>query len=256
MLAAERRRKIADLVSSAGAVSTEDLATRLDVSAETIRRDLLALEEDGRIARVHGGATVTTRSEVSFEPSFDVRSAVSPERKQRIAQTAAALVPPGGLVMIDVGTTALLAARALPASLSATVVTTSVRVAVELADRRDLEVIVVGGRLRSGDLAVSGVSAVDFIAGTHFDVALVGSGGLHATAGLTDYYRDEAETRRTVLSNSSTSYVLCDATKFGVIARYRAASLGDFTAVIVDEAPTGDLRHRLDASGTRVIVAD
>lgn len=115
-----------DLVRSAGVMSTEELAQVLDVSAETIRRDLLSLEKKGAISRVHGGATIGGRSAVASEPSFEIRSAEELERKQRIAAVAADLVSPGSLVMIDIGTTALLVARALPPSLSATVVTSTV----------------------------------------------------------------------------------------------------------------------------------
>ena len=256
MLAAERRVKLADLVQAAGALSTEDLAEALDVSAETIRRDLLALDKRGMLARVHGGATKLNQSAVSFEPSFDVRSGVSLERKQRIATAAAALAPSGSLLMIDIGTTAQLVARALPVSLSATVVTTSLRVALELIDRPQIEVVIAGGRLRSGDLAVSGPAAARMIDGMHFDMAFLGSGGLDAKSGLTDYYLEEAETRRAVIGSSTTSYVLCDATKFGTVARYRAGQFGEFTGLVVDEAPDGELLDRVQESGTELVIAD
>lgn len=255
MLAAERRSKLVDLVHSTGAMSTEDLAAELSVSVETIRRDLLTLEQRGVIARVHGGATKRSQSVVASEPSFDVRSGEGLERKQRIATAAAALVSDGTLVMIDVGTTALLAARALPVGLDATVVTTSIRVAVELSDRPGIDLIVAGGRMRGGDLALSGMSTSDVMRDMHFDVALLGSGGVHPEAGLTDFHLEEARTRREIIANSSHSYVLCDATKFDTIARYRVVPLGGFSGLIVDEQPTGDLMAALRRSGTEVVAA-
>ncbi len=236
-------------------MSTEDLAAELAVSAETIRRDLLALERRGDIARVHGGATKRSQSVVASEPSFDVRSGEDLERKQRIAKAASALVPAGSLVMIDVGTTALLAARALPVGLTATVVTTSIRVAVELSDRHGIDLIVAGGRLRGGDLALSGMSTANLLRDMHFDVALLGSGGMHPEAGLTDFHLEEAQTRREIIANTTSSFVLSDATKFGTIARYRVCALEDFTGLVVDEAPTGDLLASLRRAGTEVISA-
>ena len=256
MLAAERRSRLVELVRSSGVVSTEDLAAALEVSAETIRRDLLTLEKRGVIARVHGGATTRAQSVVASEPSFDVRSEGELHRKQRIAALAADLVLPGSLVMIDVGTTALLAARALPHSLAATVVTTSLRVAVELSDRPELEVIVAGGRVRGGDLALSGMATASALEGMHFDIALLGSGGLDEQAGLTDYHLDEATVRRSIIANSARSFVLCDATKFGKVARYRVADLDAFSGVVVDERPDGSLAKGLARAGVDVISAD
>jgi DeoR family fructose operon transcriptional repressor len=236
-------------------MSTEGLASALEVSTETIRRDLLVLEKDGAIERVHGGATVRGQPVVVSEPSFDIRSEEGLQRKQRIAAVAAELVPPGSLVMIDVGTTAMLAARALPQSLSATVVTTSLRVAVELSDRPGIDVIVAGGRMRGGDLALSGMATETLLAGVHFDVALLGSGGLHAEAGLTDFYLEEAQSRRTVIDNTAAPYVLCDATKFEKVARYRVAALNELAGVVVDKKPGAELTAALRAAGTELITA-
>ncbi|MGE2717747.1 DeoR/GlpR family DNA-binding transcription regulator [Mycolicibacterium litorale] len=255
MLAAERRSKLAHLVRSSKIMSTEGLASALAVSAETIRRDLLLLEKEGVLERVHGGATVRGQSVVASEPSFEVRSEGELSRKQRIAAVAADLVPAGSMVMIDVGTTAMLAARALPHTLSATVVTTSLRVAVELSDRPGIDVIVAGGRMRSGDLALSGMATEALLADIHFDIALLGSGGLHPEAGLTDFYLEEARTRRTIIANTTSPYVLCDATKFGKVARYRVAAFEDLAGVIVDEKPGSELDAALRAAGTDMIVA-
>lgn len=236
-------------------MSTEELALALAVSTETIRRDLLALEKEGVLQRVHGGATVPGQSVMASEPSYEVRSEEGLQGKRRIATAAAQLVLPGSLVMIDVGTTALLAARALPRSLSATVVTTSLRVAVELADRPGLDVIVAGGRMRSGDLAVSGIATHALLSGFHFDIALLGSGGLHPEAALTDFYLEEAQARRTIIANSAAAYVLCDASKFEKVARYRVAALEELSGVIVDDRPGAELESAIRAAGAELIKA-
>lgn len=238
---------------SAGVVSTEALASELDVSSETIRRDLLVLEEQGVLQKVHGGATIAGSSVAVSEPPFDVRSEEELQRKQRIASLAAGLIPSGSLAFIDVGTTALLAAKALPHALAATIVTASLRIAVELSDRPGLDVLVTGGRLRKGELALSGMLATATLAEMHFDVALLGSGGLHSEAGLTDYYYDEAQARRAIIARSARSYILCDGTKFEKIAQYRVAGLADFTGVVVDEAPDEPLAKALQQSGAQII---
>jgi len=253
MLAAERRGRLTEMVRAAGAATTEDLARDLGVSTETIRRDLLALDRQGVLARVHGGATVRDPLEVDNEPPYEERTSASLASKQRIAHRAAMMVPSGSTVMIDVGTTALLVARELPRSLEATIVTSSLRVATELADRPGLQLLLSGGRVRAGDLALSNATAVEFFRQIHFDLALLGSGGIHSTAGLTDYYLDEAAVRQVIIANSRRSYALADSNKFERIAPHRVASFGEISGVIVDRAPVDPLLTALRAAGAEVI---
>ena len=132
MLVEERRLRILQALDEAGTLSTEQLAQRLEVSAETIRRDLVHLDQRGRLQRVHGGAMNGTAVRQE-EPPFAERAGVAAEAKRRIAQVASGLVVPGQTVAFDVGTTALAVARALPGSFHGTVVTCSLLVAAELA---------------------------------------------------------------------------------------------------------------------------
>lgn len=254
MLPAERHSLIADMVRNAHVVSTDTLVRELAVSGETVRRDLLALEERGLLVRVHGGAA-STEPQISREPSVDQRQRLGAGGKTRIGRAAASLVREGQIVMIDVGTTAAAVARALPAGLAATVLTNSLVVASELAERPGLEVLVSGGRVRAGDLALSNAAAASFFAGVFPAVAFLGSGGLHPEAGLTDYYPEEIAVRRTVLANSQRSYALVSSEKFGRIAGYQVCPLSALTGVIVDKEPTGDLRDALADAGAEVIVA-
>src|SRR5690606_35431739 len=106
----------------------------------------------------------STDADVSQEPPFEQRSQLATEAKERIGRAAATLVQDGQTIMLDVGTTAVAVARALPSKLKATVVTNSLVVASELADRPGLEVLICGGKVRAGDLAVSNMYATDFLA--------------------------------------------------------------------------------------------
>lgn len=92
-----------------------------------------------------------------------------------------------------------------------------------------------------------------FIEQLHFDVAFLGSGGLDAEVGLTDYHLDEVEVRKTIIGRATRSYVLCDSTKFERVARYRVAGLDEFSGVIVDRAPEGELATALESAGTDII---
>lgn len=253
MLPAERQQRIIAMLSDGGVVATEEFAAALAVSTETVRRDLKLLESARRLVRVHGGAAL--RPVASQEPSFANREKLGAAAKEAIGRRAAGLVESGMTVMFDVGTTALAVARALPLDFTGCVVTCSLLVATQLAGRPGIEVVVSGGRVRGGDLAVSNHLATGFFADVRPDLAFLGSGGVNATAGLTDYYLDEVATRRTVLGNAARSYVLADATKLGVIAPHRVAGLGELSGLITDSAPDEELTEALEREGVELLVA-
>lgn len=252
MLPAERRRAIARLCRSRPGLRTEELVARFGVSDETIRRDLSLLERDGVLTRVHGGATSPEHR--GDEPTFDRRSVLHAAAKQSMARAAVALIGVGEAVYIDVGTTALEVARALPADWRGTVVTPSVPVAVELAERSSVETLLLGGRVRPGDLSTSGEHAVAVLGEYYLDVAFLGSGGVHAEAGLTDFHPDEVELRRLALARSGKSHVLADASKHDAIAVRQVCGLDDFTSLICDQAPSGVLAQALQEAGTDIVV--
>jgi DeoR family glycerol-3-phosphate regulon repressor len=183
--------------------------------------------------------------------------------KRAIAQLAASLVEPGETLVIDIGTTALEVARALPASFEGRVLTNSVPVAMELSGRREVEILLCGGQVRHGDGACAGAHAEAFFAEFYADRAFLGSGGVHPEAGLTDYYPAEVVVRRTIIAHTAACYVLADASKLGAIAVHRVCPLGDITAVLTDDEdddPAGaegepGAREALAAAGVTVLSA-
>jgi len=251
VLPAERRARILDSLRGTRVVSTEDLAQSLSVSGETIRRDLAGLERQGLLARVHGGAALGSVP-AGEEASFAERAASGSEAKERIGRAAAALVEPGQLIVIDVGTTAARVARALPMDLVATVATCSLLAAIELAERPNLEILVCGGRLRGGDLALSNTVAQAFFADLNPDIAFLGSGGVDAR-GVTDFHFDEAMVRKTIVKNAAASYVLADSTKFDRLARHRVAGWDTLAGLITDQEPPTSIRSSISEAGGRIL---
>ena len=254
MLPTERRLAIVDEVRKSPMVRADELAQRFAVSVETVRRDLRALQHDGVLDRVYGGATRARRR--STEATFARRSSQHPDRKRAIAALAAVLVEPGETIVLDVGTTALEVARALPQTWRGRVLTCSVPVAVELAGRRGTEVLLSGGRVREGDLALSGTHTVEFFADYYADRAFLGSGGVHPVAGLTDYHPDEVDARRLVVERAERSYVLADSSKLGVIAVRKVCDLDRITAVLTDGDDNPDAAAALTAAGVELIRAE
>lgn len=253
MLAAERHALIGQALRNSRVASTEDLARNLNVSTETIRRDLVILERRGSLSRVHGGATSNIRG-ARDEASFVVRSDLQREAKQLIGRTAAAMVDFGQVIIIDLGTTAVEVARALAGTFSGVVATCSLLVAAELADVPHIEVLVCGGRLRSGDMSLSNARAVSFFDDIRADIAFLGSGGLAPEAGLTDFHLDEIAVRKTIIKNTTCSYVLADSTKFGRVAPHRVAGFEELDGIIAEKAPPANLQKLIERPGGRIIL--
>jgi len=234
MLPTQRRQAILAEVRQAKAVSADELARRFGVSLETIRRDLRGLRDRGLLERVYGGAL----SVRSTEGTFAARSTLHSDRKLAIARLAATLVGPEDTIVIDVGTTALEVARALPASFRGRVLTNSVPAAMELAAREEIELLLCGGQVRPGDAACSGAHAESFFAEFYADKAFLGSGGVHAEAG-----------------HSTASYVLADSSKLGAIAVHRVCPLSRVTAVLTDHEASAEIAGALARAGCTLMQA-
>lgn len=253
MLPVERRDRIRHELKLQRVVNAHDLARDLDVSLETIRRDFAVLEKSGILARVHGGAT-STLAKRGDEAPFSERSAAAAEAKAQIGAAAAALIEQGQTIFLDIGTTVLNVARAIPHDFSGVVATCSLLVAAELSERPNIEVLVSGGRLRRGDLSLSNAQAVDFFGDLHADLAILGSGGIDASAGLTDFHLDEVAVRKVMLRNSAQAFVLADSTKLGRIARHRVAGFTEFDGLITESQPPSDITDAILAARGMVIL--
>jgi len=204
------------------------------------------------VQRVHGGATPTDRQR-ALEDSYAQRRESNSTGKQSMGHAAITLLRAGDTVIFDVGTSVLHVARLVPLTWTGRVLTNSLPVVAEMADRPGVEVLVCGGRARPGDLALSGSHATAFFSDYYADLAFLGSGGIHSVAGLTDFHSDEVDVRRVMIDHSSASYVLADATKLGVIAARHVCTLNRLSGVISDGVPDQDLAEALNAAEVRLI---
>ena len=161
MLAATRREKIVGLVSARGAISNDELAEALGISVETVRRDLKTLDENRQLQRVRGGAIQAEVRASNKEPSFSDRTVLAANAKNSIGQMAAQLLPGANTVFVDIGTTAIAVARAMLGSFAGTVITPSMWVAEVLSAESDIDVFMPGGKVRGGDMSISGSTVID-----------------------------------------------------------------------------------------------
>jgi DeoR family transcriptional regulator, fructose operon transcriptional repressor len=253
MYAEERQQEILQHARTHGRVDVTTLAETFAVTAETIRRDLTTLERAGVLRRVHGGAIPVER--IGFEPALAARDAVLTEEKERIAKLALAEVPDEGAIILDAGTTTARLARVLPADRELTVVVNSPAIASILGPRANLNVLLLGGRVRGKTLATVDDWALRPLADLYVDVAFVGTNGLSVERGLTTPDPAEAAVKRAMIAASRRAVVLADHTKIGNDYLSRFGSLADIDLLITDAGLNDELVSDVEAEGVRVIRA-
>jgi DeoR family fructose operon transcriptional repressor len=262
MYAEERQERIAQTVTEAGRVVVADLAREFDVTTETIRRDLAQLESRGVLRRVHGGAVAGSASS-RVEESVAARRDRNTAAKQSIAQAAMVLVPDSfsGAIAIDAGTTTgFLAehiARWRPASAhqSLVVITNSIAVASIVSDNPDVEVHLLGGRLRGITSAAVGSSTLAQLAHIRPDIAFIGANGVHAEFGLSTPDQEESAVKTALTRGARRAVALVDASKLGQETLVSFADLADLDTLITNSEPLPDLTGALRDAEVEVLVA-
>lgn len=255
MYAEERQQEMARLVTARGRLSVNDLAEEYDVTTETVRRDLSALERMGLVRRVHGGA-VPAGALIALEPGLVERDSVNTEQKDRIAKAALDQLPPAGsTILLDAGSTTSRLATLLPHDHPLTVYTHAVPVAARLAGLPQVDLHLLPGRVRLTTQAAVGVDTVAALAGLRVDVAFLGTNALSVAHGLSTPDADEAATKRAMTASARLVVVLADATKIGTEARVRFAALDDVDVLITDEPLSETFLVACDGAGVEVVVA-
>lgn len=234
-LVALRHQRILALARHAGSVTVEALATALEVTPQTIRRDLNQLASRAMLSRVHGGAVVTSGVD---NLDREARRQVAAGAKAAIGVAAAALVPNGASLFINIGTTTEAIASALVHHRHLLVVTNNLNVADILGGVPTIEVVVAGGRVRASDRAVVGALAMDFLRGFKLDFALIGASAIDAEGTLLDFDMDEVRVSQTIIEQARSVILATDQTKFGRPAPVRIAEIG-----VVDHLVTDRLVH-------------
>ena len=253
MQAEERRELIVDEVRRRGRVSVGRLASAYDVTPETVRRDLVELEQRGDLRRIHGGAVASDRTRI--EPAVAQRAEHMGAEKARIAQAALAHLPEeGGTVLLDAGTTTGAIVERFPTDRRLTVVTNAVPHALRLAVLPTVTVIVVGGRLRPRTLANVDDVAVATLRELRADVAFVATNGI-SKRGCSTPDPAEAAVKRALVAAADRVVLLADHTKLGDEHFVRFAELHDLDVVITDSGADPDDLRALKEADLEVVLA-
>jgi DeoR family fructose operon transcriptional repressor len=249
----ERRTVIVTTARAAGRVEVQRLAADLEVTPETVRRDLTALERMGLLRRVHGGAVPAGR--LVHEPVLAQREQVRAAEKDRIARAALAELPEHGSVLIDAGTTTVRFAALLPPDRELTVVTHALPVATALAALPRVTLHLVGGTVRPRTLAAVGAWAERALADVRVDVAFLGTNGIGVEHGLTTPDLGEAAVKRALVAAARRTVVLADRTKVGRTDLAVVAPLSAVDALVTDTGVDPGLAEQIETAGPRVLRA-
>jgi DeoR family transcriptional regulator, fructose operon transcriptional repressor len=251
VFAEERQQEIVRRARQSGRVDVATLSLGLEVTAETVRRDLTVLERAGLVRRVHGGAIAIER--LGFEPAVATRESVLTDEKTRIGKAALAELPDGGAIIVDAGTTTRQFAEQLPSDVELMVVVNSPQLALVLARQPNVTVMMVGGRVRGRTLAVVGDWANAGLSGIHADVAFMATNGISVERGLTTPDLTEAATKRAMMAAARRTVLLADHTKIGNDYFSRFADLDDVDTFITDTGADDELVDEIAEAGPRVV---
>ena len=261
MLQAARHSAIIDAVQRERVVRVSDLAQQLGVSPMTVRRDIEALEETGRVERIHGGAKLPGDAS-THEPGFELKSTQLTAEKHAIAVEAASMVQEGMAIGLSAGTTTWALAKELVNGPRITVVTNSVRIADLFhhgassgPGRFGSTVILIGGERTPSD-ALVGPIATASLRQLHLDLLFLGVHGMDAQAGFTTPNLLEAETDRAFMSSARSTVVLADHSKWGVVGIASIAQLEETDELITDSLLGEDARRVLAESVAKLRIAE
>lgn len=215
-----------------------------------MRRDLEELEERGEVKRVHGGA-VTVESHLE-EPLFDAKTSIATREKQRIARAALEYIAAGNTIYLDGGSTVLELVRLLRDHTGLTVVTNSLRAAIELAGRGP-RLILIGGELRRLSQTLTGPLTRLVLQELHVDTAFMGSMGLSVADGMTTTDPGEAYTKQLVLDRASRVILLADSSKEGKVSFAEAGKLDCIDVLITDGKLSRPFARQLEEKGVKIV---
>jgi DeoR family glycerol-3-phosphate regulon repressor len=227
--------KLLQIEKSCGVI---ELANKLGVSDETIRRDIKQMTQTGAVEKIHGGVMLPHSS---LEPPFLRRLEEQRYEKQKIAKLAASIIRDGETLLIDNGSTSCYIAKELSAHRNMTIVTNSTEVARDLCARNNNTVYMAGGELRADDSAAYGPTAVNFAKQFSTERAILSIGAVHSELGCLDFDLSEAEFKRAVIPQASSIIMVVDHTKFNRPGVVKVCDFDTVDMILTDQLPPKEL---------------
>lgn len=251
MLTSQRKRLILDVLTREGQVVAKRLSHEFDLSEDTIRRDLRELAAEGLLQRVHGGALPASPTVVALP----ARRGIATEAKAALGKAAAGLIEPGRTVIFDGGTSNVEIIRHLPSGLAFQAITHSPTIAVELEAHRQVDVVLIGGKLFRHSMVTVGALAIEAIAHIRADLFFLGVTGVHPEEGLTTGDMEEAAVKRALIGRSAETAVIATNEKLGAVSPFLVAGVSGIERIVVPDDAPAELVGRLQEAGLEIIHA-
>ena len=249
MINTHRQTEILEAVRERGNYSVVDLAKRLTVSTETIRRNLRDLVKQGLLVKFHGGVALSVGSD---ELPFQRRMQLNGSHKRAVAAAAAARINDGDTILLDSGTTTAYVAEALMEHANLVIVTNSAHIACRLSQRNGNRVFLAGGEVNPEGLAVFGAPVNEFLRQFQVRYALISVGGVSARGEFSVFHLWEAEFTQTAIGQADEAWLIVDHTKFGRDAPVRAGDISQLKAVFTDKPMPANFAERFSIAGVEV----
>lgn len=232
MLSEERFRTILEILKQRKTASVTELADALDTSESTIRRDITALADMGKLKKIYGGAATITGNFISDESDINIKASQNISQKEQIAQYASKLINNDDFIFIDAGTTTLRLTDFIQPS-KAIFVTNGILHAKKLATK-GFKVYIIGGEIKASTEAITGSEAVSNIRKYNFTKCFLGTNGISIENGFTTSDIEEALVKQSALENSYVSFILADGSKFDTVSSVTFAAL-EQACIITDK---------------------
>ncbi|MGO4495818.1 DeoR/GlpR family DNA-binding transcription regulator [Paenibacillus sp. 2RAB27] len=249
MLVAERWQRIVQLVNERGSIRVTELSELCQVTEETIRRDLDRLEAEGKLMRSHGGAVSV--KEAQTEVPFMERETAHADFKNSIAKEAVSHIQEGDRIILDASTTAWYMAKMIP-DMAITIITNSMKVALEVSGKEKIQVISTGGLLSPKSLSYVGPLSERSLDMYHAHKLFLSCKGVHVQRGISESNELQALIKRKMISIADETYLLADHSKFGMQALTQVADWSEIQHVITDRMTSKDALERIRDKGVQV----
>lgn len=241
-----RKKYLIDILSEKGQITISELVDRLQVSADTLRRDLSDLEKQGLAQKNHGGAIALNLSAMNRQN----RNTLLPDTKKRLGKMVAEKIPGGSTLFLDAGSTVLAVATQIQGPM--TVITPSLDIAQHFSTRADIQLILLGGKWDMQQRLFAGSATVSLLERYRADIAVLGTCALHADLGLSASQEADAEVKRAMLAASAEHWLVADHMKLNHCEPWLVAGLADIHQLFLDR-PWDELK---DNDSIQLHIAD
>lgn len=231
MLKEERLDYILKKLRTDQKVLQTELSNDLQVSEDTVRRDLEALAQNGLLIKVRGGAIPHSPNPYAFKDRMEFHD----DEKRTIARKALSLLENGQTIILDGGTSTLSLAKLFPANLQLRVITNSVPIAMQLMDHRGVEVIFTGGKINKDSQTAIGMEAIRMFQKVRADLGFLGVCSLHTAVGVTGIEMEETEVKSTIVAASSRVIALATSDKMGTAEHFKVCGITDIDTIVTDQ---------------------